>query len=665
MTQLGYGSQTQAEAAQREADDFDKFADNFDNETVAALSVNYPEMAQYLQPDVQFEYEIPGRPAVTATPGGYDSSGKWVAPTGQQTWAPNDLGVLAPSYADIPATEAQTVRVGPAPEPPPPDLGIFERPYESLAGLRGTDYQLANAAQRNLGAEPEQASNRDWLVQMGYSDWYPVTEAERIGALQGGRPFVLKDVTGGGEVYPAVYGAGVPSPIGERGGVQQPGGRYAAPGGNIYQRQAPAGISYGESPGGLGIFERVPDVSGITDVLPPSGGLPNPPPPAAPIGGQDSGVPAALAMPDISNRYTAPPPPGEGGATLINTGNGVWWWDGGQWLSSNDRPELTLFNDMPPGNYRWSPESGWVPEQGAPAVETPPVTEVPPASEIPPVTATPPVSEAPPAVEVPPAPPVGTTPVEGAVAMWGTDTPLAVTPGLTEPAASEALRVEADGTVYYRDPTGNWFSYNSKYTDMQNPEAAQFVAAASRLGPGQYEWQQSSAAGGDWQRTGDVEMPVAPAPAARAEAPGRPEAYGSVPDWESYLWQKMSAAGLQDYYNVARHVMRAESGDRPGAANMDRGTRDNSIGLFQINMIDEPGNAMGTSRANNWFGVSREEGINRLYDPYTNIDIAVDRFMAPLLAQAAARGLYGADAARVIFRDWSTMPGAVRAVYGA
>ena len=353
MTNLAYGAQTAQDQAQQEANDFDGFANNFDNQIVEALSVNYPDMAQYLQPDVQFNYEIPAQAALQ-----------------QQTWAPNDLGVLAPSYVDIPATEARTVRVGPAPEPPvSADLGIYEPPYQSTAGLTGMDYQMKARDIAQQKGEESAADNRDWLVQMGYTDWFPATAAEKAMVNQAGAPFVLKDVTGGGEVYPAVYGAGVRSPIGERGGIQQPGGRYAAPSGNIYQRQAPAGVSYGESPGGLGIFERVPDVSGITDVLPPSGGLPNPPPPAATVPAPPSAVtppaseipapPPVIAGP---TPYTSPPPPGEGGATLINTGQGVWWWDGEQWLSSNDRPELTLFADMPAGNYHWSGESGWVAE---------------------------------------------------------------------------------------------------------------------------------------------------------------------------------------------------------------------------------------------------------------------------------------------------------------
>ncbi len=123
----------------------------------------------------------------------------------------------------------------------------------------------------------------------------------------------------------------------------------------------------------------------------------------------------------------------------------------------------------------------------------------------------------------------------------------------------------------------------------------------------------------------------------------------TLPELESYLWQKMSDRGIESLYPYARRIMSLESGDSPDAYNGQG--MDNSVGLFQINMIG----GMGDSRAAAWFGTDRATAMQLLKDPYKNIDIAVDRFMLPNY-EASGGDVYGT------FKDWSTASQAMRDV---
>jgi len=65
-------------------------------------------------------------------------------------------------------------------------------------------------------------------------------------------------------------------------------------------------------------------------------------------------------------------------------------------------------------------------------------------------------------------------------------------------------------------------------------------------------------------------------------------------------------------------ISQAESGLNPKALNPDRSTGDYSFGLYQINMIDEPGYMLGSERRRNLGLKANEE----LYDPKTNVRAA-------------------------------------------
>ena len=65
-------------------------------------------------------------------------------------------------------------------------------------------------------------------------------------------------------------------------------------------------------------------------------------------------------------------------------------------------------------------------------------------------------------------------------------------------------------------------------------------------------------------------------------------------------------------------ISQAESGLNPRALNPDRSTGDYSFGLYQINMIDEPGYMLGAERRQNLGLKANEE----LYDPKTNVRAA-------------------------------------------
>ena len=65
-------------------------------------------------------------------------------------------------------------------------------------------------------------------------------------------------------------------------------------------------------------------------------------------------------------------------------------------------------------------------------------------------------------------------------------------------------------------------------------------------------------------------------------------------------------------------ISQAESSLNPRALNPDRSTGDYSFGLYQINMIDEPGYMLGAERRRNLGLKANEE----LYDPKTNVRAA-------------------------------------------
>lgn len=86
---------------------------------------------------------------------------------------------------------------------------------------------------------------------------------------------------------------------------------------------------------------------------------------------------------------------------------------------------------------------------------------------------------------------------------------------------------------------------------------------------------------------------------------------------------------------VMVNIAKRESSLRPGAHNLNRNTGDDSYGLWQINMIDEPDYALGQERLRQFadIGVHRKEDLK---DPWKN-------------AQAAARILKGSG-----LSAWST-----------
>lgn len=65
-------------------------------------------------------------------------------------------------------------------------------------------------------------------------------------------------------------------------------------------------------------------------------------------------------------------------------------------------------------------------------------------------------------------------------------------------------------------------------------------------------------------------------------------------------------------------IARAESGGNPLALNPNRSTGDESYGLMQVNMIDEPGYQLGQERLRQ-FGLKSKSD---LYDPLTNMRAA-------------------------------------------
>ena len=65
-------------------------------------------------------------------------------------------------------------------------------------------------------------------------------------------------------------------------------------------------------------------------------------------------------------------------------------------------------------------------------------------------------------------------------------------------------------------------------------------------------------------------------------------------------------------------IANAESSRNPRALNPNRSTGDESYGLMQVNMIDEPGYQLGQERLRQ-FGLERKD---QLYDPLTNMKAA-------------------------------------------
>lgn len=97
----------------------------------------------------------------------------------------------------------------------------------------------------------------------------------------------------------------------------------------------------------------------------------------------------------------------------------------------------------------------------------------------------------------------------------------------------------------------------------------------------------------------------------------------------------------EDRIPLMVNIAKRESGLRPGAHNPNRNTGDNSYGLWQINMIDEPGYKLGEERMRQFadIGVSSPEDLK---DPWKN-------------AQAMARILKGSGASA-----WTTAGAAMK-----
>jgi hypothetical protein len=90
---------------------------------------------------------------------------------------------------------------------------------------------------------------------------------------------------------------------------------------------------------------------------------------------------------------------------------------------------------------------------------------------------------------------------------------------------------------------------------------------------------------------------------------------GAVKLSDSDLVELLSAVGFEGKaLKVAYAVAKKESNGRPLAHNGDRGTGDNSFGIFQINMIDSLGDARRDK-----FGLTSNRD---LFDPVTNAQIA-------------------------------------------
>lgn len=97
---------------------------------------------------------------------------------------------------------------------------------------------------------------------------------------------------------------------------------------------------------------------------------------------------------------------------------------------------------------------------------------------------------------------------------------------------------------------------------------------------------------------------------------------------EGQVAELLRRAGVpEDKVPLMVNIAKRESGLNPFAHNPDRSTGDNSYGLFQINMIDEPGYQLGQERLQQFadLGVRNYEDLK---DPWKN-------------AQAAARILKG------------------------
>ena len=666
MTQYtAFGTESAQENFDRQAEEFDNFA----NPVVEALSVNYPEMAQYMQPDVVFPYEIPAQAAAPASPGGYATPGdlsSFVQPTGRQVFDPQ---TGAYTYVDIPAQPARTVTVAPRPEPTAaPDMGVLSSRITPTAGLTGLDYQMANQQNNMIDRQLRAASNRDFYVQQGYTDWYPATASEQrlygqvgpggqINPLSGmiNRPFVLKDVTGGGQVEGAAYAPGAP-PLEARGGTWVDSETYMGPDGRLYTSSPALGI-IGQQPPIT--WDRGGTISQIEDVAGgPAYGLgprvprqPVDPNTGRPVDGgaitpaTDLGVLSRLPPDIAANLGRAvgrwiPKPTGEPGKTVLSVvPEGVQYWDGSKWQDSINNPALgTVFGNLPQGVYDWV-DGAW---KRRPDLQPIPLSPLPgPAG--PDTSAIQPIPNAP--------LPGPNGPDRGAIVPIP-NAPLP--PGGVPPATGgepEALQVDADGTVRYRDPSGNWYAYNPNYPDMGDAEAAQFAESAAALGPGVYNWTTLGDIGGEWTKVGDVAAPQAAAP--ETAAPPSNDPYGDR------LWQKLAENGLDDLYTPMRNIMNLENAQNDPTVRNTSSIED-SVGLFQINMKGQ----LGVERAAALGAPDVATAIEWLKDPETNINFAVDHFIMPRYQQAQDRGLSGYDLYNYVFQPWSTKDEAIAMYYG-
>ena len=109
-------------------------------------------------------------------------------------------------------------------------------------------------------------------------------------------------------------------------------------------------------------------------------------------------------------------------------------------------------------------------------------------------------------------------------------------------------------------------------------------------------------------------LPVANAPVVVVTDP-LDKYRGATELSDTDLVDLLSAIGFEGKaLKVAYAVAKKESNGRPLAHNGDRGTGDNSFGIFQINMIDSLGDARRDK-----FGLTSNKD---LFDPVTNAQIA-------------------------------------------
>lgn len=316
------------------------------------------------------------------------------------------------------------------------------------------------------GNDAAEKELRDFRVSRG-SEWYAVGADELTQQNQAGRPFMLKDVTGGGDSH-FVHPAGV-GPLGVLGGFEG-APTVDAQGNPIEIDPTQASFFRGSADNRQYIRKEAP-ISGAQGLY-----TWDKQPTAEEI--YDPRSPQMAALRSGIDRYMPE------GFTRENP----------------NREEIVVFDN---GNYAYRDQNGQyhMVDQAQPGLSS--KVGTPFADEVPGMSA---------GIYYRPAASPG-MPWE----QYSTNVPASPPPKPPPPPAEpEQLTVDPNGTVYYRDPKGEWWAYNAKYPDdpsMNYPQAAQFADAAARLGPGTYNWQNLGPQGGDWIPA----AATAQRPAVRAE----------------------------------------------------------------------------------------------------------------------------------------------------